>query len=282
MTGTKRPRAVVLSSGVGRHWRRWTRRGRRSRFVVQGVDSLPSMPAASLYVATLAELDEGTGHTLRAKPPEGIIVLDQGTRCEAILACLRRLGPRLIPRVHMKTVDTRGLRDFLLRLGSIMGPRRQPDGILDAWWEADSFAVLSSGLRRLSVPLRKLKRLHALRSATRHALEEFEIDSDGVYVYWPSADVHMTWESFEQLVDTRALLRAKLQGKGWDRRYGRAIRALRNERKLRQSDIPGMDQRHVRRLELGHQRATLKALEKLAQAHGLSVEKYMDALAERA
>ncbi len=282
MTSTKRPRTVVLSSGVGRHWRRWTRRGHRSKFVVQGVDSLPSMPPGYLYVATLAELDEGCGHTLRTKPPEGIIVLDQGTRSEAVLACLRRLGPRLIPRVHMKTVDTRGLKDFLLRLGSVMDSRRQPDGILDAWWEADTFVVLSSGLKRLSVPLAELKRLHALRHATRRALEEFEIDSDGVYVYWRSADVHMTWESFEQLVDAKALLRAKLQGKGWDRRYGRAIRALRNERKLRQSDIPGMDPRHVRRLELGQQRATPKALEKLAQAHGLSVEQYMDALAERA
>jgi hypothetical protein len=80
MTGMKRPRTIVLSSGVGRHWRRLARRVRRSRFVVQGVDSPLAMDTDSLYVATLREMDEDAGHTLRAKPPEGIARERGGTR----------------------------------------------------------------------------------------------------------------------------------------------------------------------------------------------------------
>lgn len=279
MIGTKQPRTVVLSSGVGRRWPKRNRR--RLRFVVHEPGTATTLPAGSLYVGTLDELDEGAGRDLRAKRPAGVILLDQGTRSEAILARLRLLGPRLIPRLHLRTVDQRGLKDFLLRLSSILGSRRSGDAILDAWWDSDTFVVLSSDLRALRVPFQELKQLYAFRDAARPALEAFEMDADGVYVYWPAIDVHMTWEAFEEVVDPKARLAAQHRGAAFDRRYGRAIRCFRQEKRLRQQDISGIDPRHVRRIEHGQQRATLGALRKLAYAHGLSLRDYLDALAER-
>jgi transcriptional regulator with XRE-family HTH domain len=89
----------------------------------------------------------------------------------------------------------------------------------------------------------------------------------------------MTWDALEQAADPRALLEARQRSARFNRRYGAAIRALREGKGLRQSDVPGLDSRHVRRIERGGQRVTLNALRKLAQAHDLSVTQYMDALA---
>jgi transcriptional regulator with XRE-family HTH domain len=69
------------------------------------------------------------------------------------------------------------------------------------------------------------------------------------------------------------------EGKAFNQAYGVAIRKLRREKGLRQSDIEGLTARQVGRIEAG-QRATLSALRKLAQAHGMGVDEYMDRLAQ--
>jgi len=283
MTKTAEFPAVVLSSVLGEHCRRWGQReSRRWKFLVRDIDSMKAIPTSFLYVATLGELDEDTGRALRKQLPEGIIILDLGMPCEAIPERLRRLGTRLVARTHLKATDDMDeLREFLMRLRSVVGSRSSSDSILDAWWEEDTLVVLSSTLDRLRVPFTDLQHFHVLRDASRTGLEEFEIDADGTYVHWPSRDVHMTWECFEQLVNPKALLRAQQRSARFNRRYGKAVRVLRTESGLRQSDIPGLDERHVRRIEQGEQRATLSALRKLARAHSLSVTEYMNALAER-
>ena len=63
------------------------------------------------------------------------------------------------------------------------------------------------------------------------------------------------------------------------RDYGDAIRRLREQHELRQSDVEGMDERHVRRIEKGESPTTHSALDKLAQSHGMSLGDYLDALA---
>lgn len=66
----------------------------------------------------------------------------------------------------------------------------------------------------------------------------------------------------------------------FNKTYGSASRKLRREKGLRQSDVPGLTARQVGRIESGH-RATRSALQKLAAAHGLSVNEYLDDLAQR-
>ena len=87
----------------------------------------------------------------------------------------------------------------------------------------------------------------------------------------------------EPVQDETALLRAKQRSNEFNRRYGEAIKKLRELHPLTQMNIEdktGLTDRHLRRIEKGETRATSKALEQLAEAHGMSMTDYMNKLAE--
>jgi hypothetical protein len=152
--------------------------------------------------------------------------------------------------------------------------------ILDAWWEESTFVVVSpsgEGFRKLRVPLGKLP---VLAECSKEARDNFKIDEDGVFIYWPGIDVHLGWEQFEQAVDKQSCLKAKQQSDEFNRAYGAAIRKAREAHKLLQSSIKGLTPRQIRRIETGQCRATYNALGKLAQAHGMSISEYLGKLAE--
>jgi hypothetical protein len=151
--------------------------------------------------------------------------------------------------------------------------------IIDAWWEADALVVVSpraKGFAKLRVPLDKLP---VLQGHNKKALERFEVDEDGAFVYWPSLDIHLSWEQFEQAVDKKAFMKARQQSGAFNQAYGLAIRKLREKSNLRQSDIEDLTPRQVGRIERGECRATHNALSKLANAHKMSISDYMNELA---
>jgi hypothetical protein len=125
-----------------------------------------------------------------------------------------------------------------------------------------------------------LEKLPVLQKLSPEQRREFEIDAEGLFLYWPRQDLHLGWEQFEEAVDRAASLRARQKTKAFNKAYGAAIRKLRQEKGLRQNDIEGLTARQVGRIESG-QRATLSALQKLAQSHGMTISEYMDELAQR-
>lgn len=151
--------------------------------------------------------------------------------------------------------------------------------IIDARWEGDTFVVVSPNgncFKKLPVPLEKLS---VLQGHNKQEIENFEIDEEGVFIYWPDLDIHLGWEQFEQAVDNGACLKAKQQSDAFNKAYGTAIRKLREKCELRQSDIKGLTPRQVGRIERGECRATHNALSKLAKAHKMSISDYMNELA---
>ncbi len=121
-----------------------------------------------------------------------------------------------------------------------------------ASWGRYSWAKVVSptpeGFRKLRVPLEKLPVLQKLSQKQR---QEFEIDEEGTFLYWPGGDIHLGWEQFEYAVDKAASLKAKQQTEAFNKAYGSAIRKLRREKSLRQSDIEGLTPRQVGRIESG-------------------------------
>ena len=149
---------------------------------------------------------------------------------------------------------------------------------IDAWWEEDTLVAVSAkdaGFNKLRVPLEKLP---VLQGHKRKHLENFELDEEGLFIYWPNLDIHLGWEQFEQAVDMGARLRAQQQSDKFNKAYGSAIRTFRQKSGLRQADIKGLTTRQIRRIEQGECRATHATLCKLARAHGMSVPNYMDKL----
>ena len=62
--------------------------------------------------------------------------------------------------------------------------------------------------------------------------------------------------------------------------FGKAIATLRKQHKLRQSDIIGLSDRQVRRIEQGDGSTKVDTLRLFAKAHGMELDAYLDAVAD--
>ena len=60
-----------------------------------------------------------------------------------------------------------------------------------------------------------------------------------------------------------------------------ALLDMRNDRHLKQTEIPGLSERHVRRLEHEEARLTVEAATRFAGAFGLTLSGFLDELSER-
>jgi hypothetical protein len=128
----------------------------------------------------------------------------------------------------------------------------------------------------LHVPTDKLS---SLRGQPRDLLRNFRIDPDGSFIHWPDIDVHLGWNQFLQAVEPGELHKAQQRSADFNRRYGAAIRKLREEAGIPQAKVEGITERQLRRIEQGECRATMNSLRHLAKAHGLDVNAYMEKVA---
>jgi len=60
-----------------------------------------------------------------------------------------------------------------------------------------------------------------------------------------------------------------------------AVLDMRKERRLKQTDIEGLSDRHVRRLENEEIRLSVDAAKKLARAFGLSLSEFLEEMSQR-
>jgi hypothetical protein len=129
----------------------------------------------------------------------------------------------------------------------------------------------------LHVPISSVR---ALSGQPRAELRNFVIDPDGSFVHWPDLDVHLGWNQFLQAIDPEELRKAQQRTEGHNKRYGAAIRKLREEAGISQSKVDGLTDRQIRRIEQGECRATTGAISALARAHGFDANAYMERLAK--
>lgn len=137
---------------------------------------------------------------------------------------------------------------------------------------SDSLVVMGCDLKVWEVPMASIPCFERVPVEER---ANFEIDEDGSYLYWESADLHVDLEDFKAAVEPEfkeQLLMKKLE---YGKSYGRAIAAVRKAHNLTQSEIEGITDRQIRRIEKEGQQPTLNALKKLAQAHGMDLEGYL-------
>jgi hypothetical protein len=64
------------------------------------------------------------------------------------------------------------------------------------------------------------------------------------------------------------------------REYGAAITAVRKERKLKQTEVPGISERQLRRIEQSGA-VSVRTLKQLAEAYGMALEDYLNAVASK-
>jgi hypothetical protein len=240
---------------------------------------LPRRPAAeTVYVSRLDDLPgEGAKQALRATGEARHLLFLAGLPVEAMPARLLQLDIRNPHRLHLAAERSPDLVGELInRLFSGMMHADGPRPIVDAWVENENLVLLSPTFDRLVVPLDKLSKLIG---SDAEQVQAFDIDEDGRFLHWPHADVHLGWEQCLQLVDPAAALAAKQKSDDFNRRYGAAIRALREASGLKQSEIRGVTERHLRRVEHGQLPAKRSTLTALAEAHRLPLDEYLKKLA---
>ncbi len=157
--------------------------------------------------------------------------------------------------------------------------RRQPVlGIVDAYVLGTDVHVLTADFELRCFPVRTLPALARLRG---DALAQFVVDEDGSYLHWPAADLHLGVSQLLQEVDPAFMADIAIERNERDR-VGPALRALREERGLRQSDIVGLSERQVSRVESGVSRLRYGAAQTFATALGMETGALLDELGRRA
>ena len=207
--------------------------------------------------------------------------VDTGTRYLVVLDVPEQAVLRLASalRLHKPDQRLRVCRDPLVVKRLVIALKRQTpwEGILDAYLLENSLVVVLGDMSARQFPVSKLPQV---RRFEPEVLTRFEIDPSGSYLCWPARDVHLGPSQLLQAVDPMFLSRVEI------RRYemenvSEALLDMRRDRRLRQTEIPGLSERHVRRLEREEVRLTVDAATKFASAFGLDLSEFLDELSER-
>jgi hypothetical protein len=239
-----------------------------------------------------------TVRSMGPRAPRNLVVLASADRLEDVASIVREANSRhhlralliraeggreiLIPLLERAGI--RALRNLLVHVGPAV-PRR----VLNAWkWGAqkeliahaevmgDRLLVVTCALDLLEVPISGLP---ALAAVAPKDLATFTIADDGAYLEWIDADIQLDLEAFRYVIDPAFRAKVAAARLAHDQDYGTAVAAVRIAAGLRQSDIPCLSARQVRRIEQGdHPRLATIAL--LAAAHGLTANEYLDRVAE--
>ena len=168
--------------------------------------------------------------------------------------------------------------EIMQRILFAWGIKAQDTLIADAQVLGDRLVVLSCSLEKIEVPFDASCALKAVPPKERG---HFRINEQGSYIHWPAGDIHLDLDALRYAANPVAADKIKAKGIKYDREYGQGIADVRKEKGLKQSDISGLTNRHVRRIEAGEIRPTAKALRHLAQAHGVTLADYLNIVAHK-
>ena len=208
-----------------------------------------------------------------------LLFTEPTTHPDQVAQWMRMTNIRAENRLHIVRVEdleAPQVSELLGRVCSAFAPESSGGSIVDAYLGANVLFVRGPKQRMLHVPVASIP---ALRDQPSVVLQNFRIDPDGSFIHWPDIDVHLGWNQFLQAADPAELHRAQQRSAGFNRRYGAAIRKVREAAGIPQAKVDGITERQLRRIEHGECRATGGALRDLAKAHGLDLNAYMERVA---
>jgi hypothetical protein len=151
------------------------------------------------------------------------------------------------------------------------------EGIVDAYVISDLLCVLLGDMTEREFPK---KELPGLRNVSQQVFRHFTIDSAGSFLHWPDLDLHMGPSQMLQAVDPAYLADVEIERYAMEN-VSQALYEMRVDRGLRQTDIEGLSDRHVRRLENEQTRLSVGAAETYARVFGQDLGEFLDELSER-
>jgi hypothetical protein len=193
------------------------------------------------------------------------------------------IAPKWLPQMFDRA-NLRVMRNTLVHINSDL-PKRvinawtmgaQEQLIADATVVGDFLLVFSCGMEKFEIPFSSLP---ALNRIPIHERGNFVVADDGSYLYWESADIHLDLDAFRYATNPEWKQKFEALKSTHNQVFGKAIADLRRQHKLRQSDITGLSERQVRRIEQGEGSTKVDTLRLFAKAHGMEFNVYLDVVA---
>ncbi len=148
--------------------------------------------------------------------------------------------------------------------------------IVDARLDGRLLTVTDAELQRHVIDV---DRVRPLKTMTASELAAFTIQRNGRYLSWSDGDVEMTLQGLRQASDEAYRALTGVEDLKRATGYGQAIRRVREHYQVRQSDVPGLSERQLRRLETGVTAPTLDAMQALADRLGLPLKEFLQLVA---
>ena len=150
---------------------------------------------------------------------------------------------------------------------------REPpfEGIIGAYLLGNSLIAFLGDLTIREFPTPQVP---SLCSFSRDELLKFEVDVDGSFLHWPAHDVHLGPSQLLQAVDPAQLADIEIDRYRTENTAA-ALKHMREGRGLTQSDIQGLSERQVSRLENGRSRLTADAAEKWALSFDMELPSFL-------
>ncbi len=197
---------------------------------------------------------------------------------------VRTDAPVLLPQM-LDRAGLRSIRNMLVHSDSSMPHRvlaawlhnAQAELIAEATVVDDRLIVVSCEPKTCEVGFDQMP---ALKKIERQHRKSFELAEDGGFIHWPSADIHLDLDAIRAVIDPKWRKKSERIRQTHGREYGAAIATLRKDLGLRQTDIAGVSERQLRRIEESGA-VSVRTMELLARAHRMTLPHYMDTVARK-
>jgi hypothetical protein len=232
-------------------------------------------------------------------PPKNLFLLTSLTRLPEITSLIKSAVQthRLRAILLRQDVDGRWIPQMLERASVhvlknvlVFSDAIVPQRIMNAWSMGyagnliadativnENLLVVSCELERFEVAFDAIPGLKKLPVKKRHA---FTISPEGSYIHWPEPDIHIDMDGIRYLTDPTWRQKCDIEKIAHEKTFGASIAAIRKNYSLRQSDIIGLSDRQIRRIEAG-ERPSLQTLQLLAKAHKMEVNDYLNEIAKQ-
>lgn len=243
-------------------------RGLAARLVEKSPEQAPGV-----FVSRASEILEREGRDLPLR------ALDRETRhliiSDVPVPALMRL-PTLL-RLHKPDLRLHVTEDPIsVRRLIVAQARPEPaEGIVDAYVVGSDLFVVFGDLTIRRFPIKELSMLDCVDEVA-----DFRIDVDGSFIEWPRQDLHVDASGLLKEVDPTCLAQLEMERLPSDR-TGEALARMRDAAGLRQVDVEGLSERHVRRIEKGVSELTLEAARSFATAFEMELGDFLNELAAR-
>jgi len=166
-----------------------------------------------------------------------------------------------------------------------------PERVIQAWADNSQHAMIANAyvteellivrncaLEKLEIPFTD----PILRDIPLRERNQFEIDEAGSFIHWPSKDIDLDFDALRYVVDPQFKKKLDAQRVLFERKFGQAVKKIRESNNLTQADIEakaGISERQLRRYETEGIKPRVSSLEKLAKAHNMDLNTYLEKVA---